>query len=84
MVKVTEFKEGFTIFTTYYFVIDSNKLVHIATSTQNKISKFKTRVIIELKNLDIDNQIIPYKQIFQSDIEIATSLKKVQISIKQS
>jgi len=51
-------------------------------------SDIKFKAIIELKNLDIQywindiyNQIIPYKQIFQPDIEIVASLKKVQNSI---
>jgi len=52
-------------------------------------SDIKFKAIIELKNLDIqywlndiDNQIIPYKQIFQPDIEVVASLKKVPDSIK--
>jgi len=55
----------------------------------DKVDKLKIRAIIELKNLDIqywindiDNQIIPYKQIFQPDIEVVASLKKVPDSIK--
>ena len=54
-----------------------------------KVDNLKIRAIIELKNLDIeywlndvDNQIIPYKQIFQPDIEMVASLKKVPDYIK--
>jgi len=55
----------------------------------DKADKLKVRAIIELKNLDIqywindiDNQIIPYKQIFQPDIEVVASLKKVPDGVK--
>ena len=52
-------------------------------------TEIKFKAIIELKNLDIqcwlnniDDQIIPYKQIFQPDIEVVASLKKVPDNIK--
>jgi len=52
-------------------------------------SDIRFRALIECKNFDakywrkdIDNQIIPYKQIFQSDIEVVASLKKVPDGVK--
>ena len=54
-----------------------------------KIEKVIVRALIECKNQDIKQwrkdinaQIIPYKQIFQPDIAIVASLKKVPESIK--
>jgi len=54
-----------------------------------KVDKVRVRVLIECKNQDIQywskdiiDQIIPYKQIFQSDITIVASLKKVPESVK--
>jgi len=53
------------------------------------VDEIKVKVLIECKNLDpeywrqdVDNQIIPYKQIFQPDIAILASLKKVPEDIK--
>jgi len=54
-----------------------------------KIEKVEVKALIECKNQDpeywrqdVDNQIIPYKQIFQPDIAILASLKKVPEDIK--
>jgi len=54
-----------------------------------KVDKVRVRALIECKNRDIqywrkdiNTQIIPYKQIFQPDITVVASLKKVPESIK--
>jgi len=53
------------------------------------VDEIKVKVLIECKNLDpeywrhdLDNQIIPYKQMFQPDIAILASLKRVPEDIK--
>ena len=55
----------------------------------HKVNKVGVRALIECKNTDIqhwrkdiNDQILPYKQIFQPDIIIVASLKKVPESVK--
>ncbi len=59
-------------------------------SCNELVEGFKVRMIVECKNQDyrywardIDTQVIPYKEIFQPDIMVLASLKKVPEHIKE-
>ena len=59
-------------------------IIHGGAKCDELTQGFKVKIIIECKNWeygywakDIDNQIIPYKEIFQPDIMVLASLKKV-------
>ncbi|MEM4971876.1 MAG: hypothetical protein QXE01_11575 [Sulfolobales archaeon] len=58
-------------------------------SCDEVVNEFKVKMIIECKNWeyeywakDVDNQVIPYKEIFQPDVIIIASMKKVPEHIK--